>query len=71
MLRARRTIWGGRAGARTVLYMATLVATRCNTSLRAFYLRLLAAGKPKKLALVVCMRKLITILHAIARTAQP
>jgi transposase len=50
-LRGRRAIWGGRAQVRAVLYMATLVATRCNPLLRAFYARLLAVGKKPKLAL--------------------
>jgi transposase len=70
-LRGRRMIQGGRAGVRTALYMAALVASRHNPSLKAFYHRLLAAGKPKKLALVAVMRKLITILNAIARDRQP
>lgn len=56
-LRGRRLIVGGRAAVRAVLYMAALVATRCNTVIRTFYQRLLAAGKPKKLALTACMRK--------------
>lgn len=63
----RRGIWGGRADARTVLYMATLVATRCNETIRTFYARLLAAGKLKKVALVACMRKLLTIANAVLR----
>jgi transposase len=53
---------------RAVLYMAALVATKCNPAIRAFYARLLAAGKPKKLAPVACMRKLLTILNAMARS---
>ena len=67
-LRGRRFVHGGRAPVRAVLYMAALVATRRNPAIRAFYARLLAAGKPKKLALVACMRKLLTILNAMART---
>ena len=67
-LRGRRLIVGGRASVRAVLYMAALVATRCNAVIRAFYQRLLAAGKPKKLALTACMRKLLTILNAMAKT---
>jgi transposase len=51
--------------------MATLVGTRFNPIIRAFYLRLVAHGKPKKLALVACMRKLLTILNAMARHQQP
>jgi len=66
-LRGQRTIWGGRAPVRTVLYMAALVATRVNPIIRAFYLRLLAAGKPKKVALTACMRKLLTILNAMMK----
>ncbi len=70
-LRGRRLVWGGRAPVRAALYMGTLVATRCNPVIRAFYTRLLAAGKPKKLALTACMRKLLTILNAMVRTNTP
>jgi transposase len=69
-LRGRRFVQGGRASVRAVLYMAALVATRRNAVIRGFYARLLAAGKPKKLALVACMRKLLTILTTMARTGQ-
>jgi transposase len=69
-LRGRRFVQGGRASVRAVLYMAALVATKRNPVIRAFYQRLLAAGKPKKLALVACMRKLLTILNAMARTGE-
>jgi transposase len=69
-LRGRRFIQGGRASVRAVLYMAALVATKRNAVIRAFYQRLVAAGKPKKLALVACMRKLLTILNVMARTQQ-
>ena len=69
-LRGRRFVQGGRAGVRAVLYMAALVATKRNVVIRAFYQRLLAAGKPKKLALVACMRKLLTILNTMARTRE-
>jgi transposase len=65
--RGTRTCWGGRAHVRTTLSMGTLVATRCNPVIRPYYLRLLAAGKPKKLALVASMHKLLTILNAITR----
>jgi transposase len=65
--RGRRAVWGGRAAARSCLYMATLVATKHNPVIRAFYARLLAAGKPKMLALTASMRKFITILNAIVR----
>jgi len=70
-LRGRRFVHGGRASVRAVLYMGALVATQRNTLLRAFYQRLLRAGKPKKLALVACMRKLLTILNTMARTQRP
>jgi transposase len=65
--RGRRSVWGGRAALRSVLYMAALVATRRNAAIRDFYTRLVAAGKPRKLALVACMRKLLTLLNALAR----
>jgi len=65
--RGRRVIWGGRAVVRNALYMATLVATRHNPVIREFYLRLIQAGKPRKVALVACMRKLLTILNAMVR----
>jgi transposase len=67
-LRGRRLVWGGRAPVRAALYMAALVGTRRNPVLRAFYQRLLMAGKPKKVALTACMRKLLTILNAMLRT---
>ena len=70
-LRGRRSIWGGRASVRGVLYMSTLAATRCNPAIRAFYARLRAAGKLPKVALVACMRKLLTILNAIIRNQKP
>lgn len=63
----RRYTFGGRGYVRRVLYMATLVATRCNDKIRAFYARLLAKGKAKKLALVACMRKLLTILNTLVK----
>jgi transposase len=66
-LRGRRTVWGGRAAVRSVLYMATLTAVRWNPVLRAFYTRLRAARKLKKVAIVACMRKLLTILNAMVR----
>ena len=66
-LRGRRMIWGGRAHVRTVLYMGTLVATRFNPQIKAFYQRLLAAGKLKKVALTACMRKLLTMLNAMLK----
>jgi transposase len=69
--RGRRAIWGGRTEVRHVLYMAALVASRRNPVVRAFYRRLLAAGKMKKVALVACMRKLLTILNSILKTKRP
>ncbi len=66
-LRGKRTVWGGRADLRTALYMATLAATRHNPVLRAFYQRLCAAGKPKKVALIACMRKLLVILNSMIK----
>ena len=68
--RSKRSVWGGRTRLRAVLYMGALVASRHNPVLRAFYQRLLAAGKPKKLALTACMRKLLTILNAMVKTGQ-
>jgi len=70
-LRGQRHIFGGRADVRRVLFVAALVGTRFNPTLKAFYARLLAAGKPKKVALVACMHKLLVILNAIARTKSP
>lgn len=66
-LRGKRTCWGGRANARACLYMATLTAVRSNDVIAPFYRRLLAAGKSKKVALVACMRKFLTILNARLR----
>ena len=65
--RGQRQIWGGRAQVRSALYMATLSAMRYNPPIAAFYERLLAAGKPKKVAMVACMRKLLTVLNAMLR----
>lgn len=66
-MRGQRSIWGGRADVRRTLYMATLTAVRHNAPLKAHYERLLAVGKRKKVALVACMRKLLTMLNAIAK----
>jgi transposase len=71
LMKGRRTIWGGRAPVRAVLYMAALVAVRHNPILRAFYNRLVGAGKAKKLALTAAMRKLIVTLNAILRDGTP
>ena len=62
-----RHVWGGRSDVRAVLYMATLTAARSNPEIRRFYEHLLSKGKPKKVALVACMRKLLTILNAMVR----
>ena len=70
-MRGRRFVQGGRSQVRAVLYMAALVATKRNAAIRTFYQRLVAAGKPKKLALVACMRKLLTILNTIVRMRIP
>ena len=67
----RRVTWGGRAPVRAVLYMAASVARRYNPIIRRFYDRLIAAGKPGQVALVACMRKLLTILNALARDRRP
>lgn len=67
ILRGRRIIWGGRAQVRAALWMGTLVAVQHNPVIRACYARLLAAGKPKKVALTACMHKLLTILNALLR----
>lgn len=66
-MRGRRSCWGGRAKVRVALYMATLVATRYNPVISAFYRRLCAAGKAKKLAITACMRKLLTIVNAMIK----
>ena len=69
--RGKRRVWGGRSSIRAALYMAALVATRCNPAIKDFYLRLCNAGKPKKVALTACMRKLLTILNAMVRDNRP
>ena len=66
--RGKRSIWGGRAPVRATLYMAALVATRTNPTIRTFYERLCAMGKAKKVALTACMRKLLTTLNAMVRS---
>ena len=68
--RGRRMIWGGRADVRSVLYMAAVTAARINPVIKSFYLRLKQAGKPAKVALTACMRKLLTILNTMLRTNQ-
>lgn len=70
-LRGLRTVWGERSSVRATLYLAALVATRFNPSIREFYERLCAKGKPKKVALTACMRKLLTILGAVLKSRTP
>ena len=70
-MRGRRAVWGGRSQVRSVLYMATVAAIRCNPVIASFYRRLRAAGKPVKVALVACMRKLLVILNAMVREGRP
>jgi transposase len=67
-MHGRRAIWGGRACVRNALYMATLSATRCNEIIQPYYEHLIRGGKLKKVALVACMRKLLTILNAMAHS---
>jgi transposase len=66
-MQGKRTIFGGRAAVRQMLYMSTLVAVRHNPVIKAFYDRLLKRGKVKKVALVACMHKLLTILNAMIK----
>ena len=70
-LRGKRAVWGGRSRVRAVLYMGALVASRHNPAIRDFYQRLLAAGKPKKVALVASMRKLLVILNGMLKHGSP
>lgn len=67
MMRGKRKIAGGRSQIRSKLYMATLVATKYNPVIKNFYERLLSKGKPKKVALTACMRKLLTIINAMIK----
>lgn len=69
--RGKAFIGGGRATVRAALFVATMAAVRHNPAIRAFRQRLLAAGKPKMVAMIACMRKLLTILNAIARDQTP
>jgi transposase len=66
--RGKRAIWGGRASVRSALYMAALSAKRFNPVIKSFYDKLAAAGKPFKVAMTACMRKLLTILNAMMRS---
>jgi transposase len=70
-MRGKRTTWGGRADVRAALYMGTLTAVKHNDVLKAFHQRLLANGKPKKVALVACIRKLLSIINAILKSGIP
>ncbi len=70
-VQGKRCIWGGRARVRAALWMGTLVAVQRNPVIRAFYDRLVAAGKPKKVALTACMHKLLTILNAMVAHNTP
>jgi transposase len=65
--RGKRKVWGGRGQVRAVLYMAALSASRSNPAIRPLYQRLIAAGKPHKVALTACMRKLLIMLNGLAR----
>jgi len=67
IMKGKRSVWGGRASIRAVLYMATLASTRFNPVISSFYQRLLTRGKAKKVALVACMRRLLTIMNAILK----
>lgn len=69
--RGKRKVWGGRAEIRAVLYMATMSAIRSNPVIRVFYQRLIEAGKPHKVAVTACMRKLLTILNAMVKNNTP
>ena len=69
--RGKRSIWGGRADIRAVLYMATVSAIRCNSTIKAFAERLKKTGKPAKVVIVACMRKLLTIMNAMLKNNAP
>lgn len=68
LFRGSRTVWGGRANIRAVLYMSTLAAVRCNPKIKDFYNRLSNAGKAHKVAMTACTRKLLIILNAMIKT---
>jgi transposase len=70
-MQGKRMVFGGRASVRSALYMAAIVGSRHNPVLRAFYVRLRERGKPPKLALIACARKLLVILNSMARTGEP
>jgi len=69
--RGQRSVWGGRSSVRKALYMGTLSAIRCNPVIKAFYEKLIAKGKPFKVAITACMRKLLVIMNAILKTRKP
>ena len=69
-MKGNRSIWGGRATVRKVLYMATLVSTRFNPVIKEFYVSLVGRGKAKKVAIVACMRRLLTIMNAILKSGR-
>ena len=69
--KGRRTTWGGRDKVRSALYMAVLTAMRRQPQIKAFYERLVTAGKPKKVAIVACMHKLLTIMNAVIKSGKP
>ena len=71
VMRGRRSIYGGRSHVRTMLYMAATTAIRCNPVIRPFYEQLRSRGKPHKVAMVACMRKMLTILNAMLRQSTP
>lgn len=71
VMRGRRSIYGGRSRVRTILYMAATTAIRSNPVIRDFYQQLKARGKPHKVAMVACMRKMLTILNAMVRQSTP
>lgn len=70
-IRGRRSTWGGRSSVRRVLYMAVVSAIRCNRVIQTMYQRLRSAGKPAKVAIVACMRKLLVMLNAMLRSGTP
>ena len=69
--KGKRAVWGGRAQVRSALYMSVMAGIRCNDQIRSFYHRLRKQGKPAKVALVACMRKLLTMLNAMIRDQTP
>lgn len=71
LFKGKRCIWGGRAQVRDALFMAALTAKRCNPIIRTLYERLTARGKPHKVAMVACMRKMLIILNTMAKNNAP